>query len=106
MEKQLSPEEKLEALWQGKLSPKDPEGNPLPFQSSEAEKAYKDRILRFKDAIEMKKLPDRVPVDSTRLSSGTAANGHSTSAANSFGDNIVRGSFHQRSTTAYNGRKR
>jgi hypothetical protein len=62
MERQLSPEEKLEALWQGKLSPKDPEGNPLPFQSSEAEKAYKDRILRFKDAIQMKKLPDRVPV--------------------------------------------
>jgi hypothetical protein len=62
MEKQLSPDEKLEALWQGKLSPKDPEGNPLPFQSSEAEKAYKDRILRFKDAIQMKKLPDRVPV--------------------------------------------
>jgi hypothetical protein len=62
MEKQLSPDEKLEALWQGKLSPKDPEGNPLPFQSSESEKAYKDRILRFKDAIQMKKLPDRVPV--------------------------------------------
>jgi hypothetical protein len=62
MEKQLSPDEKLEALWQGKLSPKDPEGNPLPFQSSEAEKAYKDRILRFKDAIQMEKLPDRVPV--------------------------------------------
>jgi hypothetical protein len=62
MEKQLSPDEKLEALWQGKLSPKDPEGNPLPFQSSEAEQAYKDRILRFKAAIEMKTLPDRVPV--------------------------------------------
>jgi hypothetical protein len=62
MEKQLSPEEKLEALWQAKLSPKDPAGNPLPFQSSETEKNYKDRILRFKDAIQMKKLPDRVPV--------------------------------------------
>jgi hypothetical protein len=62
MEKQLSSEEKLEALWQGNLSPKDPEGNDLQFQSPEAEKAYKDRILRFKDAIEMKKLPDRVPV--------------------------------------------
>jgi hypothetical protein len=62
MEKQLSPEEKLEALWQGKLSPKDPEGNPLPFQSSEAEEAYKNRILRIKDAIQMEKLPDRVPV--------------------------------------------
>jgi len=62
MEKQLSPEEKLEALWQGKLSPKDPQGNDLPFQSPEAEKAYRERVLRFKDAIEMKKLPDRVPV--------------------------------------------
>jgi hypothetical protein len=62
MGKQLSPDEKLEALWQGKLSPKDPQGNDLQFQSPEAEKAYKERILRFKDAIEMKKLPDRVPV--------------------------------------------
>ena len=62
MEKQLSPDEKLEALWQGKLSPKDPQGNDLQFQSPEAKKAYKERILRFKEAIEMKKLPDRVPV--------------------------------------------
>ena len=62
MANQLTKEEKLEALWQGNLSPKDPEGNPLQFQSSEAEQAYKDRILRVKDAIEMKKLPDRVPV--------------------------------------------
>lgn len=62
MAKQLSPEEKLEALWQGALSPKDPQGNPLQFQSPQAEKTYKESILRFKDAIEMKKLPDRVPV--------------------------------------------
>jgi len=62
MTNQLTAEEKLEALWQGKLSPKDPEGNPLPFQSPEAEKAYKESILRFKDAIAMEKLPDRVPV--------------------------------------------
>ncbi len=62
MEKQLSPDEKLEALWQGVLAKKDPQGNPLQFQSPEAEKAYKERVLRFKDAIEMKKLPDRVPV--------------------------------------------
>jgi hypothetical protein len=62
MEKGLSPDEKLEALWQGVLSPKDPQGNDLPFQSPEAEKAYKERILRFKDAIQMEKLPDRVPV--------------------------------------------
>ncbi len=62
MGKQLSPDEKLEALWQGVLSPKDPQGNDLQFQSPEAEKAYKDRILRFKDAVQMEKLPDRVPV--------------------------------------------
>jgi hypothetical protein len=62
MEKQLTPDEKLEALWQGVLAPKDPQGNPLQFQSQTAEKAYKERVLRFKDAIQMNKLPDRVPV--------------------------------------------
>ncbi|UCF61789.1 MAG: hypothetical protein JSV37_03655 [Anaerolineaceae bacterium] len=62
MEKQQSPEEKQEALWEGVLAPKGPDGDPLPFQSPEAEKAFKERILRFKDAIQMKKLPDRVPV--------------------------------------------
>jgi len=62
MEKQLTPDEKLEALWQGVLAPKDPQGNPLKFQSPAAEKAYKERVLRFKDAIQMNKLPDRVPV--------------------------------------------
>jgi hypothetical protein len=62
MVEQLKKEDKLEALWQGNLSPKDPTGNPLKFQSKEAEKAYKERVLRFRDAIEMKKLPDRVPV--------------------------------------------
>jgi hypothetical protein len=62
MEKQLTPGEKLEALWQGVLAPKDPQGNPLQFQSQAAEKAYKERVLRFKDAIQMNKLPDRVPV--------------------------------------------
>jgi hypothetical protein len=62
MVNQLTQQDKVEALWQGKLSPKDPGGNPLQFQSTEAEKAYKDRINRFKDAIHMEKLPDRVPV--------------------------------------------
>jgi hypothetical protein len=62
MTEKLTKEEKVEKVWQGKLSPKGPDGNPLPFQSPEAEKTYKDRILRFKDAIEMKKLPDRVPI--------------------------------------------
>lgn len=62
MNRQLSPDEKREAFWQGKLSPKDPQGNPLPFQSPEAEKKYKESILRVKAAIEMEKPPDRVPV--------------------------------------------
>ncbi len=62
MEKQLSPDDKLEALWQGKLTPKDPQGNDLPFESPAAKQAYRERILRFRAAIEMKELPDRVPV--------------------------------------------
>ena len=62
MEKQLSPEEVQEGLWEAVLSPEGPDGNPLPFQSSEAENGFKERIIRFKDAIQMKKLPDRVPV--------------------------------------------
>ena len=62
MEKQLSPDEKREALWQGLLSPKDPQGNGLQFQSPGAQQAFKESILRFRAAIEMEKLPDRVPV--------------------------------------------
>ena len=65
MEKQweeMSPDERQEAQFQGWLSPKDPEGKDLKFQSPEAEKAYKERATRLKDAIQMKKLPDRVPV--------------------------------------------
>jgi hypothetical protein len=59
---QMSANEKQEALFQSWLSPKDPQGNDLQFQSPEAEKAYKERATRVKDAIQMKKLPDRVPV--------------------------------------------
>jgi hypothetical protein len=62
MVEQLKKEDLVEALWQRNLSPTDPEGNPVKFQSPEAEKAYKERINLFRDAIEMKKLPDRVPV--------------------------------------------
>ena len=62
MEKQLSSEEKQEALFQRWLSPKDPMGNDLQFQSPEAQKAYKEKVTRIKDAIQMRKLPDRVPV--------------------------------------------
>jgi uroporphyrinogen-III decarboxylase len=65
MEKQweeMSSDEKQEELFARWMSPKDPQGNDLKFQSPQAEKAYKERITRIKDAIQMKKLPDRVPV--------------------------------------------
>jgi hypothetical protein len=58
---EMTPDEKQEALFQRWLSPKDPQGNDIPFQSPEAEKAYKERVNRVKDAVQMKKLPDRVP---------------------------------------------
>jgi hypothetical protein len=59
---QMSADEKQEALFQRWLAPKDPEGNDLQFQSPEAKKAYKERVTRVKDAIQMRKLPDTVPV--------------------------------------------
>ena len=59
---QMSADEKQEALFQRWLAQKDPEGNDLQFQSPEAKKAYKERVTRVKDAIQMRKLPDRVPV--------------------------------------------
>jgi uroporphyrinogen-III decarboxylase len=49
-------DEKQEALFQKWLSP---EG--VKFATPAAEKTYKDRVTRIKDAIQMKKLPDRVP---------------------------------------------
>jgi hypothetical protein len=55
-------EEKQEALFQTWLSPKDPTGKDLPFQSPEAAQQYKNRIHRIRDAIQLKKRPDRVPV--------------------------------------------
>jgi len=59
---QMSSDEKQEAFFARWMSPKDPQGNDLKFQSPEVENAYKERITRTKDAIQMKKLPDRVPV--------------------------------------------
>jgi len=59
---EMSPDERQEELFGKWLTPKDPEGKDLKFQSPAAEKAYKERITRIKDAIQMKKLPDRVPV--------------------------------------------
>jgi uroporphyrinogen-III decarboxylase len=58
----MSPDEKQEAQFQKLLYPKDPQGNALKFQSSEAEASYKASITRIKDAVQLKKLPDRVPV--------------------------------------------
>lgn len=54
---ELSSDEKQEALFQRWLSPEGVE-----FASPEAEKLYKERATRIKDAIQLKKLPDRVPV--------------------------------------------
>jgi hypothetical protein len=65
MEKQwheMTADEKQEAQFQKLLAAKDPEGNDLKFQSPEAEASYKAVITRIKDAIQMKKTPDRVPV--------------------------------------------
>lgn len=53
--------DKMEAYFEKLLSPKDPEGNDLQFQSPEAKAEYKARINRIKDAIQLKE-PDRVPV--------------------------------------------
>lgn len=49
--------EKQEALFTKWLSPPA-----IEFASPQAEKAYKERITRIKDAVQLKKLPDRVPV--------------------------------------------
>jgi hypothetical protein len=59
---EMTADEKQEVQFQKLLSPKDPEGNDLKFQSKEAEATYKANINRIKDAIQMKKTPDRVPV--------------------------------------------
>jgi len=53
----MTSEEKQEELFAKWISPEGVE-----FASPEAEKAYKERATRIKDAIQMKKLPDRVPL--------------------------------------------
>jgi hypothetical protein len=58
----MSAEEKQEAQFQKLLTPKDPEGKDFQFQSTEAEANYKASLTRIKDAIQLKKTPDRVPV--------------------------------------------
>jgi len=59
---EMSADEKQEAQFRKLLTPKDPQGNDLKFQSPEAEARYKASITRIKDAVQLKKTPDRVPV--------------------------------------------
>jgi uroporphyrinogen-III decarboxylase len=59
---EMSADEKQEAQFQRLLTPKDAEGKDLKFQSPEAEANYKASITRIKDAIQLKKTPDRIPV--------------------------------------------
>ncbi len=54
---EMSADEKQEEMFNRWLSPQGVE-----FASPEAEKGYKERLTRIKDAIQMKKTPDRVPV--------------------------------------------
>ena len=54
-------DEKQEAKFQELLSLKDAEGNDIQFQSPEAKEKYLGNLTRIKDAIQMKKTPDRVP---------------------------------------------
>jgi hypothetical protein len=52
----LSPEARLEEMFQSWLTPQG-----IDFISPEAEKAYRERVTRIKDALQLK-VPDRVPV--------------------------------------------
>jgi hypothetical protein len=54
---EMTPDEKQEVMFEKWLSPEDVE-----FKSPEAEKSYKERVTRIKDAVQLKKKPDRVPV--------------------------------------------
>jgi hypothetical protein len=59
---EMTADEKQEAQFQKLLSPKLPDGKDLPFQSPEAGATYKAAITRIKNAIQLKKTPDRVPI--------------------------------------------
>ncbi len=59
---QMNADERQEVMYEKWASPVDPEGKPLKFNSPQAEKLFKERCARVKDAIQMKKKPDRVPV--------------------------------------------
>ena len=53
---EMSSDEKQEEMFNKWLSPQG-----IEFVSPEAEKAYKERVTRIKDAIQLKKKPDRIP---------------------------------------------
>ncbi len=53
----MTPFERQEAMFERWLNPED-----VSFESSDAEKSYKTRITRLKNAVQLKKVPDRVPV--------------------------------------------
>lgn len=59
---QTSTEDKQEAAFQRVLNRKDPFGNDMPFRSAQAKARYEANVIRVKDAIQLKKEPDRVPV--------------------------------------------
>ena len=54
---ELSSDERQEALFQRWLSPTG-----IKFANAKAEKLFKERATRIKDAVQLNKLPDRVPV--------------------------------------------
>ncbi|MDP6179939.1 MAG: hypothetical protein QGG48_08625, partial [Desulfatiglandales bacterium] len=59
---EMSAEERRDSRFGTWLSPKDAHGEDIQFQSPEAEASYKATIARFKDALHLKKTPDRVPL--------------------------------------------
>lgn len=54
---EIALDEKQEEMFKRWLSPQG-----IDFASPEAEKSYKERVTRIKDAVQLKKVPDRVPV--------------------------------------------
>ena len=51
-----SPQEKMDIMFDAWLN-----GQRLDFANPEAEKTYKDRVLRMKDVVQLK-VPDRIPI--------------------------------------------
>ena len=59
---QMNADEKQDAKFQELLSLKDAEGNDIQFQGPEAKEKYVASLTRVRDAIQMKKTPDRLPI--------------------------------------------